>query len=249
MMHRNLNDFSAICRSEGFLKKGRAFFRVFDGGVLQVLKFSAYSSPWKSEEVDLGLFSLYGELQPQWLTAWGCIPYYNSLFLKEPRWEVEKAYYSANVKTYALCNGVLYYQYDRVNIVQNVIPFLNSVNSQKRMIEGLNYLEYIESNIKPKNEEASIRWTDVLRFAPYLYSGDREKAAMVILALLALHKPEYSNSEEVKLLKEKLHLAQNGSHEQIETYLRNNYLRNQAMLKGIRRGQGDGSKTQRQTNY
>ncbi len=57
----------------GFVRRGSAFFRVWGDGVLQVLKFERQRGD-RVHELNVGVFSMYGRLYPEWFTSGGCIP-------------------------------------------------------------------------------------------------------------------------------------------------------------------------------
>ena len=53
----------------------KVYFRVYEDGVFQVLKFHNERRTY-APTINIGLFSLYGELMEQWFTVSGCIPRY-----------------------------------------------------------------------------------------------------------------------------------------------------------------------------
>lgn len=57
----------------GFVRRGSAFFRVWGDGVLQVLKFER-ERVYQVYDLSVGVFSMYGNLCPEWFTSGGCIP-------------------------------------------------------------------------------------------------------------------------------------------------------------------------------
>lgn len=65
---------SEFMKTHGFRKKGTAFFRVLASKILQVVKTEKGRG---GAEIQFGVFSLYSELLPQWLTSSGCIPRYH----------------------------------------------------------------------------------------------------------------------------------------------------------------------------
>ena len=66
-------------KTHGFRKKGTAFFRVLASEILQVVKTEKGRG---RAEIQFGVFSLYSELLPQWLTSSGCIPRYHVLAMR-----------------------------------------------------------------------------------------------------------------------------------------------------------------------
>ena len=63
----------AALQGTGFVRRGSAFFRVWGDGILQVLKFERHSI-FEVQDLSVGVFSMYGRLQPEWFTSGGCIP-------------------------------------------------------------------------------------------------------------------------------------------------------------------------------
>ena len=57
----------------GFVRRGSALFRVWGDGVLQVLKFEPQRF-YQVHDLNIGVFSMYGKLYPEWFTSSGCIP-------------------------------------------------------------------------------------------------------------------------------------------------------------------------------
>ncbi len=175
-----------IAKQAGFARRGTAFFRVYGNNVLQVLHYSKKTRPFFREVVLIGLFSLYADLKPQWLTASGCIPLYNCRYLFAPRWELEQRYRESQTVTLDLMEDVLSFHYHADDMVNCVLPFLDRINSQEKLLEGIDYLEYVQKIHKPESPEAAIRWTDMNKFASFLYLRQYENAEKILLTLLNL---------------------------------------------------------------
>lgn len=73
---------SGFLKSQGYYRKGKAFFKLQGDGVLIVITME-YERVTGWHTIHLGLFSLYGEILPQWLTAGGCIARYWALLLHD----------------------------------------------------------------------------------------------------------------------------------------------------------------------
>ena len=84
--YKNNKGFNHLCEvagNEGIKRKGNAFFRIVGDGALQEMQYHWTKRPFYQEIVKIGLFSMYGELEPQWLTRLGCIPGYNYRYLPD----------------------------------------------------------------------------------------------------------------------------------------------------------------------
>ena len=71
MSHANL--LKKALQGTDLVRRGSAFFRVWGDGVLQVLKFQ-HQRGNKVYDLSVGVFSMYGNLWPEWFTSGGCIP-------------------------------------------------------------------------------------------------------------------------------------------------------------------------------
>lgn len=226
-----------VLERAGFARRGYAFFRVCGKDVLQVLHYSKREHPFYKEIVQIGLFSLYAELMPQWLTSSGCIPLYNYRYLSVPRWELERNYHEAEVKTIALTEDVLSFHFHLDNISNNAIPFLNRINSQAKMIEGIDYLEYVSHTHKPEQPEDAIRWNDMNKYAPYLYEHQYENAERVIMAYLQSYQVTQLDKDlseidpRAEKLRQRALLARNINRIEIEEYLEANFQKNQKLTR------------------
>ena len=219
-----------LLENADFHRRGAAFFRVYGEDVLQVLHYSKRGHPFHVEIVQIGLFSLYSELRPQWLTSSGCIPLYNYRYLTAPRWELERKYRDAPEKTIALSEDVLSFHFHLDDIVNYTIPFLDRIDSQKRLIEGIDRLEYLSQLQKPDNPEEAIRWTDMNKYAPYLFEEQYENAERVIMALLKLYHVAQLDHDLTELdphaeaLRQKALLARKRDQSDVQAYLKSNYM-------------------------
>ena len=232
------NTFEPLCQilgNAGFSRRGSAFFRVHGEDVLHVLHYSKTEHPFHKEIVQLGLFSLYSELKPQWLTSSGCIPLYNYRYLSAPRWELERNYWEASVKTIALSEDVLSFHFHLDDITNYTIPFLDQIDSQRKIIDGIDHLEYLSRLRKPETPEEAIRWTDMNKYAPYLFEQEYENAERVIMAFLNSYQVTQLDNDLSKLdaraeaLRQKALLARRGDQSEIQSYLEANFLNSQKL--------------------
>lgn len=235
VVNENFKQMTAICKKTNFTRRGNAFFRILGDGVLQVLKYSKEEYPFRVEMVKVGLFSLYSELMPQWLTSKGCIPLYNYRYIVAPRWELEREYSQAAVKTMEHSEDVLLFRFRLDDIISSTIPFLDRVNSQEKLIEGIDFLEYRSKNREPEHLEDAIRWTDMNKYSPYLYEQKYEKAERIVMAILETYSV-YKLSDDLtkqdpraEVLRQKALLAKRRDDNEIRAYLLKNFQRNKEL--------------------
>lgn len=242
-----LKKLSQFCANKGFYKRGNAFFRKHGDGVLQVIKYRKSTYPWKQEYISIGIFSLYGELMPQWLTSAGCIPRY------EPRWldpEVRKKTIEASASNHYTQDDIdviFNWELDLAFVERVVLPYLDSVDTQKKAVEAIMFLDAEASGAY----RTPVLWNDILKFAPFLYSGDYENAEKVIQSILDQHAHAFESNakhftpeqfaaymernrpgeESLENLKQ---LVKSRDVSAIEAYLRNNYENNIKLAKFLR---------------
>lgn len=229
------DELRAACVTAGFVRKSKAYFRAHGDGVLQIIKCEKVRN-YPINELNVGLFSLYGELREEWFTSHGCIPRYPITIFEGKR----DVLYLKNVN--GIHHRCVISSEHQLNILKNrVIPFLNDIKSQAQLAEAICKLDEMMFS--------KILWNDSLKFAPYLHSGDNESAARVIQAIIDQHhsalernrinmSSESFQKDALHLQKEdcelkiKLDMAKSGSAEDIQDYLSQNYLqnRNRAMF-------------------
>lgn len=166
------NELARVCQQHGFTKRGKAFFRVHGDGVLQVIKFE-YERCGELYLLYIGLFSMYGELEPQWFTSSGCIPRYCVTLLQNVR----------DVLRSKEVFGITYY--DPVSpeeqleiLIEKGFPWLDSIDTQEKLLDGICYLESVEN---------SVRWNDFEKVAPCLSTNQFDKAELVVCSILQQH--------------------------------------------------------------
>lgn len=161
-----LDQVRKICIPAGFHSRGSAFFRIIGDGVLQVVKLQ-YQMRRYSYEISVGLFSMYGELQPEWFTASHCIPryYIGELVSQSDRPILFPP--APNIQLDLLLN--------------EGISYLDSINSQCGLVKAISMVDR--------------RWNDELKFAPYLACGDIGSARRVLKAINDQHGFAQANFE------------------------------------------------------
>ena len=212
------NTLKDICAASGFHKKGNAFFRIIGDGVLQVIK-SRYERKLGADIISVGLFSMYGYLQPQWLTATGCLP----------RYDIASCFHQKHLP---LCFPIpLQIQLDMLR--SRVLPWLDSLDTQKKLVSAITKLDP--------------RWNDSLKIGPYLACGEWNHAKKVLREILAgtdfarLGPQEfYEDASGMLFLKKEqdahhpqalLEMISREDPAEIDAYLKENYARNLACAK------------------
>ena len=208
----------SLCVASGFAQKGKAFFRIVGDGVLQVIKCK-YQRNLGGDIISVGLFSMYGYLQSEWLTTTGSIP----------RYSVINCFYQNNMPLlFAL---PLQAQLDMLS--GQVLPWLDTLDTQKKLIRAITKLDP--------------RWNDRLKIGPYLACGEINHAKKVLREILAnydfgrINKKQYCEDINGMLFLNKeqegdnpqalLEMIARDNPEEINTYLKNNYTRNMEYAK------------------
>ena len=202
-----------ICIASGFVLKGRSFFRIVGDGVLQVIKCK-YQRRLGGDIISVGLFSMYGCLQPQWITGGGSIA----------RYSIFNCFNQNNTPLYS----AIPFQTQLDMLSDQVLPWLNLLDTQKKLISALTKLDP--------------RWNDRLKIGPYLACGEINHAKKVLREVLANHdfggigQQEYCEEPNGMLFLKKEHaeddpivlleMISKGTPSQIDAYLKENYARN-----------------------
>ncbi len=217
-------ELKSLCIASGFARKGQAFFRIVGDGVLQVIKCK-YERSLRGDILSVGLFSMYGDLQPQWFTASGCIP----------RYSITNCFYQNN-RPLVLAVPLLT-QLDMLK--SQVLPWLDSIDTQKKLIRAI-------SRLDP-------RWNDGLKVGPYLACGEGNHAKKVLREILSQHdfarinRSRYEAEPNGLLLKQEqeddnllalLELIDRDDPNEIHAYLMGNYTRNMAYAKFCTKNSG-----------
>ena len=152
---------SELLRPHGFVAKRNCFYRKLDTRILQFIKFEY--EPWLSRyELRIGLYSLYSELHPHWLTPSGCISRYPVAALSN---DIKCAEGSPDAQLDIL------HEYG--------IPWLDAMHTQRNLVDAMCEIELKESG--------RILWVDSLKLAPFLVSEDYIAAECVISSILQQH--------------------------------------------------------------
>lgn len=243
----SFDNISILCKCHGFRKRGKAFFREIGDGVLQVMKYNYRTSPWQQEYITVGLLSMYGELEPQWLTSGGCIPRYHVRWLDKAvkdRWGC------------VISSGCLYqedidethtWRIDVPFLESTVIPYLDSVDNQHKAAAAMMYLDIEAQEVYGRQ----VIWNDDLKYAPFLYSGNYENATKVIQAIISQYEFAFSRNREIwtseqcqrfismnepesQKLQYLLRIAENRDAVEARRYLQANYDNNLKLTKFLR---------------
>lgn len=207
-----------ICVTAGFTKRGKAYFRINGDGVLQVIKLQ-YERAFSEKILSVGLFSMYGRLEPEWFTSIGCITRYDILNCYD---QTERSLVFA---------PAIDVQVDMLR--RKALSWLDSIVTQKQLITAITKLDR--------------SWNDDLKFAPYLACGEINHAKKVVREILAQHEfAYYSRSmmgdhpsldvlareeQEDNDLYQLLKMIDRADPEEINNYLQSNYARNRGYAK------------------
>ena len=140
-----------LCKSAGFTKKGKAFFRVWGDGVLQVIKCQ-YERVFRADMLYVGLHSMYAPLQPRDFTATGCIV----------RYPIALCYYLNEFPM--LFAPSMEAQLDMLK--NGVISWLSTIDTQKKLVTAISKLDG--------------QWNDSAKIGPFLACGEHNHAKKVI---------------------------------------------------------------------
>lgn len=148
----------ALCKSAGFVQKGKAFFRVWGDGVLQVIKCQ-HERVFRADMIYIGLLSMYAPLQPKDFTAGGCMapyPVANCYLLREA-----PAVFAPSMEA-------------QLEMLENgVIPWLDTLDTQKKLCKAISRLDG--------------RWNDSAKIGPFLACGEHNHAKKVIKEIIGDH--------------------------------------------------------------
>ena len=213
MDQQHHSELQKLCLESGFQKRGKAYFRIVGDGVLQVIK-SEYERVFRAEVINIGLFSMYDVLLPQWFTATGCIP----------RYSVVNCFYQNNMPLVCAPSYSL-----QINMLrERVINWLDSIDNQKKLIMAITKLD--------------CRWNDELKIGPYLACGEINHAKKVVREIVGQHSFAWESKVAAQddlskraIIRHKLEddalywlleLISRENPNEIEAYLKKNYERN-----------------------
>lgn len=255
MNHASL--LKAALKGTGFVRRGSAFFRVWGDGVLQVLKFDR-DRVYQVHEMRVGVFSMYGELNPRWFTSGGCIPrgsIASFVGLQSVDYYLPPHCFTQND------NGQYFYEGFRVSVdpnqwlrdedgehwkywftaeqqvhilIERVLPWLNEMTDQSLAAKAMYEIWPVPN--------------DGLRFDAHLAAGEWIQAEQTMSVILKQHddaqaswehtfsKEKFAEmaarlEEQDRPLKAALKMVQEKDEETIGNYLRDNYKKNCALAK------------------
>ena len=230
---------SQLLHANNFQQRNTAFFRLIGDGVLQVLQYKRTKRAFPHEDLNIGLFSLYGEIEPEWLTSRGCIPRYQAHWLED---DVKQQYRRVREKHNVFLDelsGIECYSINISFIESKLIPFLNSIQTQAQQADAIQFLDKEASGPVVKD----ILWNDALKIAPFLHAGQYDNAALVVESILKQHAFARSRNQALgidlieaddsiylylqKLIKE-------SKFDLIQEYLQKNYAQNLSMTLFLR---------------
>ena len=238
----------------GFVRRGSAFFRVWGDGVLQVIKFQ-HESVFEVQHLNVGVFSMYGKLLPQWFTSSGCIPrmpVVNAIGIRFVDGYLPPDRFTKSDDEQFYCNGFpvtvdpvqqkwdhngehwryFFSHEQQVKIlIDKVLPWLDSITSQSLAAKAM-YEIYSIPN-------------DSLRFDAHLAAGQWDEAELAMSAILAQHASarechcspkayaKYAAESETRdePYRTALKMAQEKDAEAIRRYLSDNYSKNCELAK------------------
>lgn len=236
----------------GFVRRGAAFFRVWGDGVLQVLKFERERGD-RVHDLRVGVFSMYGNLYPEWFTSGGCIPrgsVVNFVGLRFPeshllpdcftKSDSGQFFYegfpvSVDPKQWLRDAEGEYWKYRFTHeqqlriLAERVLPWLNDMTNQSLAAEAMYKIHPVPN--------------DSLRFDAHLAAGEWAEAEQTMAAILKQHddaqaswKRTFSKEQFAEMAARQemrdvpLKAAYKMVHERdaaaIRSYLRENYKRN-----------------------
>lgn len=250
MNHANL--LKDALQGTGFVRRGSAFFRVWGDGVLQVLKFQREPS-YRVHHLNVGIFSMYGRLYPEWFTSGGCIPRGNVASFVGLRFvegylspacvtKTDNGLFlcdgfpiSVNPKRWMLDSNGEQWEYvftaeQQVHILmEKVLPWLNDMTSQSMAAKAMYKIWPVPN--------------DGLRFDLHLAAGEWIQAEQTMAAILKQHADAQASWEQTFSkdkfaemvarqeardvpLKAAYKMVQDKDEEAISNYLSDNYKRN-----------------------
>lgn len=222
---RSLLEVAVVGR--GFTKRGDAFFRIVGDGVLQLLKFE-YERCFSHFNLAVGLYSMYSEMERNWFTSAGCIPQYSVMnFVGEAsaiRVHKEKDTYTFDIVSVQ----------KQIEVLNDcALPTLDIIQTQDQLVEQMCELDV--------SRFGSIVWNDSRKYAPFLKSGNHEKAKKVIQSILTQQNVQTSTKgsndthlfesckyigEEDQAFMQKLDFILTANNDEIDSYLLRNKERN-----------------------
>ena len=168
-----------LCKENGFYKRRNAFFRVHGDGIVQILQYKKRMRPYPPcIDLNLGLYSMYGEIRPQELTPGGCVAKYPTHWLKPGAKEASvRSLFDSSFQ-----NGNFYdHEVDVDFTKEKIIPLLNGMKTQQELAETMCFMDQHTNTFCV----GRILWNDIKKYYPYLRAGNYKMAQKVIHAIVA----------------------------------------------------------------
>ena len=173
LTEKNQQQLADLCLANGFVKRGKAFFRIHGNGIFQTVKFEYEHGFWR-HELRFGIESMYSDLLPQHFTASGCIPHH---YVLKPIGKKDAVglmrVQSPEGKELSIIT--IDSPAQQIAFLKDFgMAWLNSITTQEILIDRLCALE-------------PPRWNTPERIAPFLACGNYEDVERVISAILHQH--------------------------------------------------------------
>jgi len=162
-----------------FVKKGKAFFRVWGEGVLQVIKFE-YEPHMAYRVLSVGFQSMYGNLRKQLFSSSGCITGYGVSLIRS----------MAEGRTERIPPLFLTAEEQLCLLKDYALPFLDTIKTQSDLGKAYCALDNTESG--------SVIWNCTRKMDAFLAAGEYALADKVVSSILRQHLP--SRDEAGRLL-------------------------------------------------
>ena len=173
---RTFLEIEKLCKENGFYKRRNAFFRVYGDGIVQILQYEKKKRPYPRIDLMLGLYSMYGEIDPRELTSARCVCRYATNWLKPG---AKEGFFRK-----AVCGGQYtgdwIYEVDVVFTKEHIIPMLNGLKTQQELAETLCYLDRYAGEFT----YGPVIWNDLYKYYSYLRSGNLKLAQKAINAIV-----------------------------------------------------------------
>ena len=148
-----LKELSAICKNQGFMKKGCSFFRLHGDGVLQTVKLD-YEPSDRTYFLKIGMKSMYGHLEESYFTSFGCPAFFDAMCFLDPSYYQIKLEYPDTIISGVSSKPVLFLK----DITQfEIAGFQDAVNQAMEemayRVKTETILNLFQSQVLPQMEE------------------------------------------------------------------------------------------------
>ena len=229
MVKKELNEaLSEVLLPEGFYKKGSAFVKILEHDTLCVVRFddTRRESEYGGHHfaLDIGLESLYSELDYRFslIKDWFLADYMIVNLIGEKS--------SMPIRRLENSSTSVFYEYsmeEQICILKDKgLPLINSIHSQKELLDALHYLQKLRFGHTLDNESV---------YALYLYLEEYEKAKNIVLDLWNFWKLPEESWDSLELLKKYAYLDIDNKDSMNELQIQHVYERNWRALQSIYR--------------